>query len=223
MNTELELNQVCPTGMLEYERELWSSGCHLVAGLDEVGRGCLAGPVVVAAVMLPPNVELNEVNDSKQLSAKKRERLAEDIKAVALDWSITAVSAALIDEINILAATSLAMGLAVKWLYPMPEHLLIDALSLPDLAIPQQAIIKGDQCSVSIAAASILAKVERDAMMGRWSKFYPGYGFERHFGYGTAEHRRAIDQHGPCYLHRMSFAPLRAKAEAAANLQPDLF
>ncbi|MDO4540495.1 MAG: ribonuclease HII [Syntrophomonadaceae bacterium] len=209
--------------MLEYEHELWARGHALVAGLDEVGRGCIAGPVVAAAVVLPPGAMAEGINDSKLLSAKKRAALAEAIKRVALDWAIAAVSPACIDAVNILQATRLAMGMAVRGLNPMPDYLLVDAVRLPDVALPQQAIIKGDQRSMSIAAASILAKVERDAMMARYGAIYAGYGFERHAGYGTAEHRRAIEAQGPCPLHRMSFAPLKGCDEAAATVQPPLF
>lgn len=209
--------------LLEYERELWAQGYEWVAGLDEVGRGCLAGPVVAAAVVLPAGAMLTGINDSKLLSAKKREALAVQIKRVALDWTVAVVAPARIDEINILAATRVGMGLAIRGLRPVPDYLLLDAVKLPEVPLPQQAIIKGDRRSMSIAAASILAKVERDAMMARWGALYPGYGFERNCGYGTAEHRRAIEALGPCPLHRMSFAPLKGYEEAAATVQSDLF
>lgn len=210
-------------GMLAYERELWARGWTRVAGLDEVGRGCLAGPVVTAAVILPRDAWLKGINDSKLLSAKKRAALAEEIKRTALDWTVAVVSPARVDQINILAATRWGMALAVRGMNLAPDYLLLDAVKLPEVALPQQAIIKGDKCSMSIAAASIVAKVERDAIMARWGAIYPGYGFERHVGYGTAAHRQALEALGPCPLHRMSFAPLKGYDEAAAITQPLLF
>lgn len=192
---------------------------HLVhiAGLDEAGRGALAGPVVAAAVIFPlndPQLEklLHQVNDSKQLTAKTRERLFGLIIEHALAYGIGSVSAARIDQMGILPATKEAMKTAVSHLSPAPHFLLIDGnFTLRSINLPQQAIVKGDSKSLSIAAASILAKVIRDRYMVEQDSQYPVYGFGRHKGYGTAYHLDAIAQHGPCPLHRHTFDPLRHK------------
>jgi ribonuclease HII len=185
-----------------------------IAGLDEAGRGALAGPVVAAAVILPLNDQmetlLHGVNDSKQLTAKRREILFHLIVEHALAYGISQQPAAMIDEIGILPANKLAMQAAVSQLIPQPEFLLIDGrIRLPQLNIPQQAIVRGDSASLSIAAASILAKVTRDRLMVQLDGQYPRYGFARHKGYGTEFHRAAIAQYGPCPQHRHSFAPIR--------------
>lgn len=190
---------------LHYESELWSQGITSIAGVDEVGRGCLFGDVVAAAVILPVGLILEEVNDSKQLSEKKRERLYDQIIAEAVSWSVARVEAAVIDRINIRQAARLAMKQAVLGLNGTPEYLLIDAETV-DLELEQLAIIKGDSLSQSIAAASILAKVTRDRLCkNEWEESYPGYGIAGHKGYATKIHRAAILQHGPTELHRQSF------------------
>jgi ribonuclease HII len=185
-----------------------------IAGIDEAGRGALAGPVVAAAVILPLNntIEtlLHGVNDSKQLSAKKREALYDLIIQHALAYGIGQQSASVIDEIGILPANRLAMGTAVAQLTPKPQFLLIDGrIRLPQLNILQKSIVRGDSQSLSIAAASILAKVTRDRLMVELDKQFPHYGFAQHKGYGTQQHRDAIIQHGPCPQHRHSFAPIK--------------
>ncbi|MCA9897471.1 MAG: ribonuclease HII [Anaerolineales bacterium] len=185
-----------------------------IAGIDEAGRGALAGPVVAAAVILPLNDQiatlLNGVNDSKQLTAKKRESLFELICQHALAYGIGQQPASVIDEIGILPANKLAMATAVAQLTHAPQFLLIDGrIRLPQLNIPQKAIVRGDSQSLSIAAASILAKVTRDRLMIEMDQQFPRYGFAQHKGYGTQQHRDAIAQHGPCPQHRHSFAPIR--------------
>jgi ribonuclease HII len=190
---------------LRFETELWSQGLTVVAGVDEVGRGCLFGDVVAAAVVLPPGFVLEGVNDSKQLSEKKREKLYEDIVREAVAWSVSRVEAAVIDRINIRQASRLAMKQAVLGLGVTPEHLLIDAETV-DLDLPQTAIVKGDALSQTIGAASILAKVTRDRLCAEvWDALYPGYGIRGHKGYATKEHREALLRMGPTPLHRRSF------------------
>ncbi len=191
---------------VEFEKQAHSEGFRLVAGVDEVGRGCLAGAVVAAAVILDLSKPLPEfLNDSKKLSAKKREIIAEEIKQNALAYAIGQIEADEIDRINILEATKKAMIAAVEKLSSKPDFLLIDALQLKDLDIPQKGIIKGDATSASIAAASIIAKVYRDNLMSELDKTYPVYGFARHAGYGTKAHFEALKTHGACPLHRKSF------------------
>ncbi len=183
----------------------------MVAGIDEVGRGPLAGPVVAGAVILPPYdpAWLDCLRDSKQLTAVRREVLALFIKAEALSVGIGVVSAGRIDELGIAPASREAMRLAVAQLLPMPDALLLDAFALPESALPQQAIIRGDASCSAIAAASIVAKVARDRMMEVLDRRHPGYGFCHNRGYGTAEHLEALRRLGPSPIHRYSFAPLR--------------
>lgn len=188
-----------------YEKAAYETGYHLVAGTDEAGRGPLAGPVVAAAVILPPDCRILGVNDSKQLSEKKREELFEEIKEKAISFGIGIVSAQVIDEINILQATYEAMRTAIHALSPSADYLLADAVTIPGLSLPQQAIIKGDAKSVSIAAASILAKVTRDRMMKEYDLLYPAYGFAKNKGYGAPAHVEALKTYGPCPIHRHSF------------------
>jgi ribonuclease HII len=199
---------------LEFETMLWSQGIRRVAGLDEAGRGAWAGPVAAASVILPPNFEILEilkgVRDSKELIPTRREILAAKIKESAIAWAVGMSSAAEIDELGILPATRLAMQRAIAALQEQPDHLLIDAFFLVDIDIPQTALVKGDQRSLSIAAASILAKTARDAIMRENDIKYPGYGFTAHKGYGTQLHQKSIDALGACPIHRMSFAPLQA-------------
>lgn len=201
----LELQREKLKTMKEYESKLWESGCRYVAGVDEVGRGPLAGPVVTAAVVLPQDFDVLGVDDSKKLSEKKREELFEIIKEKAVCYSVGIVDNERIDEINILEATKEAMLQAIRGLEQKPEHILIDALTLRGLDIPQTGIIKGDAKSVSIAAASILAKVTRDRMMVEFHETYPWYAFNSNKGYGTKAHYEGIAGHGICSLHRKSF------------------
>jgi len=191
---------------IEFEKQAIADGYKFIAGVDEVGRGCLAGAVVAAACILDLTKSLPEgLNDSKKLTAKKRERIAEELKQNALAYSIAQVEAEEIDRINILQATKKAMRLAIENLHPKADFLLIDALQLKEIHLPQKAIIKGDAISASIAAASILAKTYRDNLMHELDKTYPEYGFSKHVGYGTKAHFDAIKIHGACPLHRKSF------------------
>jgi ribonuclease HII len=192
---------------LRYEKTAWASGAVMVAGVDEVGRGSLFGPVVAAAVILDRNYRLRGLRDSKLLLPERRELLAPRIREHAVAWAVTAVDAARIDQINIYQASRLAMREAVMKLNPAADHLLIDALRL-DCEVPQKAIIHGDALSVSIAAASILAKVERDRMMCEWDAVFPEYGLASHKGYSTPQHLAALLEYGPTPLHRQSFAPV---------------
>lgn len=199
---------------LVYEQRYWASGYRLVAGLDEAGRGALAGPVVAAAIILSPDGRHEAllaagVRDSKQLTPQRRERLFGLICQQAEAWAVGLVAASEIDRLGIVPATQQAMALALQRLPLPPEALLIDCMYLPEQALPQQPIVHGDQLSLSIAAASILAKVTRDRMLISYESAYPGYGFARHKGYGTAAHRAALAQLGPCALHRCSFRPVR--------------
>jgi ribonuclease HII len=193
------------------EREVRARGFRLVAGVDEVGRGALFGPVFAAAVILSQDRPIRGLNDSKQLDPERREILAQRIRERAVAWAVAAVDAATIDRINIYHASRLAMKLAVEKLQPAADFLLIDALFL-DLPIAQRAFIQGDARCHAIAAASIVAKVERDACMCEWDAAFPGYGLARHKGYSTAEHADALDSHGPTPLHRLSFEPVRSRS-----------
>jgi ribonuclease HII len=195
--------------MLRYESELWSTGLLHVAGVDEAGMSPLAGPVVAAAVVFSPGTRVNEVDDSKKLDAPARERLAEVIKRQSVAWGVGFVEAEEIDQINIYWAGLLAMQRAIDALSVEPQHLLLDARKLKHVEIPQQAIVKGDQKSFSIAAASILAKTTRDARMSELDRVYPGYGFAQHKGYPVKEHTQAIAKLGCCAVHRRSFGPVR--------------
>lgn len=190
--------------MATFEKALWFAGKKWIAGLDEVGRGPLAGPVVTACVILHPEKPILGLRDSKKLSAIQRQLLDLEIRDKALAFSIHAHSAQTIDTINILAATKDSMVHAIQQLPIQAEHLLIDALHLP-IEVPQTSIIKGDDSSISIAAASILAKVFRDGLMQTYDPLYPVYGFAHNMGYGTSEHIAALKQHGPCPIHRLSF------------------
>lgn len=193
--------------MSAHENELHGQGFLYIAGIDEAGRGPLAGPVVAGAVILPPEADLvlPGVNDSKKLTPLQRARLFAEIQEKALAWAAGIVDVETIDRINILEATKLAMQQAVKKLDPVPQILLIDALRLPQLNLPQRPIIKGDALSVSIAAASIVAKETRDAMMTALDAVYPEYGFASNKGYGSAKHIEAIRQYGPSPVHRRTF------------------
>ena len=187
----------------------------LVAGVDEAGRGPLAGPVVAAAVILDELQPIQGLADSKQLSARRRARLFDEIRAKALCCSIAEASAQEIDAFNILGATLLAMQRAVQGLRLRPHKVLVDGNRLPGLAMPAQAIVKGDRLVAAISAASILAKVQRDALCAQMHELHPQYGFDSHKGYPTAAHLAALRAHGACAVHRRSFAPVRAVCEVA--------
>ena len=190
---------------LEFEQEAINKGYHRVCGVDEAGRGPLAGPVCAAAVVLPENTIIEGVDDSKKLSEKKREALFEVIKAEAVSYSIAYASVEEIESMNILNATMLAMKRAVEGLDVKADYAMIDGNRLPDLCIDSECIIKGDAKSMSIACASILAKVSRDRLLYKYAEEYPMYGFDKHKGYGTKAHTAAIKEFGPCPYHRMSF------------------
>jgi ribonuclease HII len=204
------------------ERELRARGFAAVAGVDEVGRGCLFGPVVAAAVILSPEHPVRGLNDSKMLEPERRETLADRIRERAVAWATAAVDAATIDYINIFQASRLAMKMAVERLDPAADFVLIDAFPL-DLPIPQKPLVKGDARCHAIAAASILAKVHRDRWMRVWEEVYPEYGLSQHKGYSTPEHLRALVKYGPTPLHRLSFEPVRACALFPVDAQMDLF
>lgn len=190
--------------MLEYEKELWGKGIRLIAGIDEVGRGCLFGDVVAAAVVLPEGLVIEGVDDSKKLSEKRREALFDIISEQALSIGIGYADAATVDRINIKQAARLAMKQALDKLDIQPEYLLVDAEKV-DTPLPQLAVIHGDALSQSIAAASIIAKVTRDRMCLGWDLTYPEYGISIHKGYATKQHRQALEIYGPSPLHRRSF------------------
>lgn len=191
--------------MLAYEREAMQQGASLIAGVDEAGRGPLAGAVVAAAVILSEEKPILGVNDSKQLSEKCREELFDVIVESSVAFAVGIVDEKTIDSINILNAAKKAMSQAILSLVPAPDHLLLDAVRLENIKLPQHAIIKGDTLSASIAAASIIAKVTRDRMMLEADKLYPAYGFAKHKGYGTKDHMEAIKKFGLCPIHRISF------------------
>lgn len=204
--------EIPPAPNLQFETQLWNSGLLRVAGCDEAGRGAWAGPVAAGAVILPPVPEiasrLCEVRDSKQMLPQARAYWAEEIRAQALAWGVGLATNAEIDRLGIVPATRLAMARALAMMSPAPQHLLIDALRLPEIDLPQTALIKGDARVLSIAAASVLAKTARDALMVELDAAYPGYGFARHKGYGTPGHWAMLQQLGPCAIHRFSFSPV---------------
>jgi ribonuclease HII len=197
---------------LSLEQALWSAGIERVGGIDEAGRGAWAGPVAAAVVVLPPAMEIYQllagVRDSKQMSPAQRDHWAGEIKTAALAWSVSFASNREIDELGILPATRLAAQRALAHLPIQPDHLLVDYLALPEISLPQTALVKGDARSLSIAAASVLAKTARDALMIELDRAHPGYGFARHKGYGTAAHREALLALGLCPLHRASYEPV---------------
>jgi ribonuclease HII len=205
---------------LRYEKKAWEAGAKRVAGVDEVGRGSLFGPVVAAAVVLDPAYRVRGLRDSKLLQPERREILAKRIREHAIAWAVAAVDAARIDEINIYQASRVAMRDAVIQLAPAADHLLVDALRL-DCELPQYSISHGDALSASIAAASILAKVERDGMMREWDAVYPAYGLASHKGYSTPQHLAALRDYGPSPLHRQSFAPVWQNQEVFAFMEED--
>ena len=207
-----------------WERELRARGFRAVAGVDEVGRGALFGPVVAAAVILSPERPVRGLNDSKLLEPERREVLADRIRLRAAAWAIASVDAATIDSINIYQASRLAMRVAVSRLDPAPDFVLTDAVPL-EIPFPQQALIKGDARCHAIAAASIVAKVYRDACIRAWAAVFPEYGLAEHKGYATPEHRRAIREHGLTPLHRLSYEPVRERSlfPLESDLQRELF
>ena len=190
----------------EEENKLYDQGIEYICGIDEAGRGPLAGPVVVGAVIMPKDSFIEGVNDSKKISEKKREKIYDQILDEAIAYSIGVIDRDTIDEINILNATKLGVKKAVSTLKQRPEVIMVDALTGIDTdGIPYISVVKGDAKNYSIAAASIIAKVTRDRMMKEWDEVYPDYGFAKHKGYGTAEHIRIIKEKGPCLIHRKSF------------------
>lgn len=203
------------------ERELRARGFRAVAGVDEVGRGALFGAVVAAAVILSPERPVRGLNDSKLLEPERREVLAARIRERAVAWAVAAVDAATIDAINIYQASRLAMRMAVERLRPAPDFLLVDAVPI-DLAVPQRSLIKGDARCHAIAAASIVAKVYRDASMRVWDEVFPAYGLASHKGYSTAAHCQALRQFGPTPLHRLSFEPVRVCSRFPLDTSPQL-
>ena len=194
------------TNLKEHERELRQKGFKNICGIDEAGRGPLAGPVVIAAVIMPENSMIEGVNDSKKVSEKKRELIYEQILEEAISYGVAIIGQDEIDDINILNATKKGLTMSLKELTVKPDLIVVDALEHIDtLGIPYESIIKGDAKAYSIAAASIIAKVTRDRIMREWANVYPQYGFEVHKGYGTAKHIAAIKEHGLCPIHRKSF------------------
>ena len=191
--------------LVRVDRRVRKEGVTVLAGVDEAGMGPLAGPVVAAAVILPTKPLLPGVDDSKALTRKARERLDQEIRSLAIAFAVAVVDVEEIDAINIYQAGLKAMRLAVQSLAVQPEHVLVDARMIPELATPQTRLVHGDRRSYSIAAASVIAKTHRDRLMGDLARLYPEYGFERHAGYATLAHRRALQQLGPCPAHRRSF------------------
>ena len=199
-------------GMLAYEKELYTQGIQLIAGVDEVGRGPLAGPVVAAAVILPKGCKIPGLNDSKKIPKSKHKEIYEAVLQKAIAIGIGVKDNQVIDQVNIYEATKLAMMEAIGQLEPQPQHLLIDAMRL-DLPISQTSIIKGDANSLSIAAASIVAKVTRDQMMAAYDQEYPGYDFAQNAGYGTSNHLEGLERHGVTPIHRRSFEPIKSMTD----------
>ena len=210
---QAELDEDCRLEqMLRYEKELYATGCQYIAGIDEVGRGPLAGPVVAAAVILPKNYKIKGLNDSKKVPKKKHKEIYQEVLKQAISVGIGIKDNQVIDEVNIYEATKLAMIEAVRNLKITPQHLLIDAMKL-DLQIPQTSIIKGDANSLSIAAASIVAKVTRDRMMTDYDLTYPGYDFAHNAGYGTQHHLEGLKRRGITPIHRKTFEPIKSMIE----------
>jgi ribonuclease HII len=208
--------------MLNFERVLWRSGVQRIAGVDEAGVGPLAGPVVAAAVVFPPGTEIEGVDDSKRLDPEQRETMAVVVRERAAAIGVGVATVPEIDRLNVYHAALLAMRRAVEALPERPQHLLVDARQVPGVDVPQNPFDKGDGINFSIAAASIVAKTHRDALMVELDRRYPGYGFARHKGYGTAEHQEAIRRHGPCEAHRFSYPVLRELCGEFSQLFYDL-
>lgn len=216
MSAKFDLSTLPACPDLRYERELWAGGLLRVAGIDEAGRGPLAGPVTAAAVILPPDPTVAEilwgVRDSKQMTAPEREHWAAWIQGTALGWGVGFASHIEIDELGIVPATLLAAQRALDCLPDPPEHLLLDFICLPENHLPQTSLVKGDCRSLSIAAASVLAKTARDRVMIELDREYPGYGFANNKGYASRGHLRALSECGACAIHRRSFHPVRDEA-----------
>jgi ribonuclease HII len=212
------MGRLCCT---RYERDARQHGWQRIAGLDEAGRGSLFGPVVAAAVILNPRRRIVGLDDSKKLSPDRRQELAPRIREYALAWAVAEIEASRIDAWNIYQASRQAMMAAVSQLFPLPDYLLLDAIEI-DLPIEQKALIHGDARSVSIAAASILAKVERDQRMQEYDQLYPQYGLAQNKGYGTPDHLEALQRHGPSPLHRFSYSPVREAGCWAVGAKQDV-
>jgi len=208
--------------LYRYEEELYDNGYKNVCGIDEAGRGPLAGPVVVAACIMPPFLRIDGINDSKQLSEKKREELYKIIVKEALAYSVVFINEKDIDNLNILNATKKGMLKCLENIKVKPDYVLIDAVELTELKVESKAIIHGDALSASIAAASILAKVTRDHYMEAMDKKYPNYGFARHKGYGTKAHLEALEKYGPCAIHRKTFTPVNKYFSKQLSLDLDI-
>ena len=212
MPKKFDLSLLPPRPDISFELNLWDQGINFIAGIDEAGRGAWAGPVYAAAIIFPSDhnllFNLPGIDDSKKLTPQKRSECAIRIKQIALAWQTGSASSVEIDQLGILPATRLAMKRAVLGLPNLPQHLLIDFLTLPEVMIPQTPLVKGDARSLSIASASILAKTSRDDEMVLLTKDHPGYGFAQHKGYGTSHHQKMISLHGPTPIHRMTFKPL---------------
>lgn len=204
--------------MNSFERRAHQRGYRLIAGIDEAGRGPLAGPVVAAAVILPHDYENPEINDSKKLTPRKRERLYEVIEHDALSIGLGVVEASVIDDVNVFQATLMAMKEAVSNLSLKPDYLIIDGSCCIFVPLPQEAVVKGDSRSISVASASIIAKVSRDSIMEIYHRQFPQYNFLKNKGYGTREHREAIKKYGPCKIHRRSFR-IRDKSPLQVNVE----
>ena len=194
--------------LYEFEEKLYDEGYHMICGVDEAGRGPLAGPVVVASCILPPFLRIDGINDSKQLSSKKRSELFKIIVKNAIDYNIVFIDEKDVDDLNIYQATKKGMLQAIHGLKNKPDYALIDAMPLGELEIPHNSIIHGDARCASVAAASILAKVTRDEYMEKMDVKYPNYGFKKHKGYGTKAHIEALEKYGPCEIHRKTYAPV---------------
>jgi ribonuclease HII len=212
------MGRLCCT---RYERDARQHGWQRIAGLDEAGRGSLFGPVVAAAVILNPRRRIVGLDDSKKLTPDRRQELAPRIREYALAWAVAEIEASRIDAWNIYQASRQAMMAAVSQLFPLPDYLLLDAIEI-DLPIEQKALIHGDARSVSIAAASILAKVERDQRMQEYDQLYPQYGLAQNKGYGTPDHLEALQRHGPSPLHRFSYSPVREAGCWAVGAKQDV-
>lgn len=213
MRSKFDLALLPPAPDLNFERQLWDQGIRCIAGIDEAGRGALAGPVAAAALIFSPDpslpTRLDGVRDSKQMTPLTREYWAGCLKNVALAWGVGFASCEEIDALGIVPATRLAVHRALQQLLPQPQHLLVDYLPLPEETLPQTSLVKGDARSLSIAAASVLAKTSRDALCRELDVQYPGYGFARHKGYGTAAHLAALERLGASPAHRRSFEPVK--------------
>ncbi len=209
----------------DLEDRYWQQGPLRLAGVDEVGRGCLAGPVVAAAVVLPPEAaeafELFDLDDSKVLDAPTRGRLRDEILEIAITWAVAPVAAEVIDRINILEASMEAMRLAISALDPEPDRILVDGARVPGSGLPETAIVDGDARSISIAAASVVAKEYRDRLMSDFHREFPEYGFATNKGYASPTHREALSRHGPCPLHRRTFSPLARQEQPCLDLGAD--